>query len=160
MAAGPSIDVSAWLEEQLAQASPDLLRSMVQTFAEALMSAEADAVCGAAYGERSGERQNTRNGYRRRGWDIRAGTEPVAFRRGVAEVQAGPGGGRLDGLVAKQFLWADRTSRFCFRWHQTPCPQSLTPLLVLESFESQLLRQILSLDSTPLLYHRMRRPCQ
>jgi hypothetical protein len=26
MAAGPSIDVSGWLEEQLAQASPDLLR--------------------------------------------------------------------------------------------------------------------------------------
>ena len=33
--------------EQLAQASPDLLRSMVQTFAEALMGAEAEAVCGA-----------------------------------------------------------------------------------------------------------------
>jgi hypothetical protein len=28
MAAGPSIDVSGWLEEQLAQASPDLLRSI------------------------------------------------------------------------------------------------------------------------------------
>ena len=53
MAAGPSIDVSGWLEEQLAQASPDLLRAMVATFAEALMGAEADAVCGAAYGERS-----------------------------------------------------------------------------------------------------------
>ena len=33
MAAGPSIDVTGWLEEQLAQASPDLLRSMMQTFA-------------------------------------------------------------------------------------------------------------------------------
>ena len=41
MAAGPSIDVSGWLEEQLAQASPDLLRSMVQTFAEALVHAPA-----------------------------------------------------------------------------------------------------------------------
>jgi putative transposase len=79
MAAGPSIDVSGWLEEQLAQASPDLLRSMVQTFAEALMGAEADAVCGAAYGERSGERQNTRNGYRRRGWDTRAGSIELAI---------------------------------------------------------------------------------
>lgn len=49
-----------WLEEQSAQASPDLLRSMVQTFAEALMGAEADAVCGAGYGERSDERKNTR----------------------------------------------------------------------------------------------------
>ena len=50
MAAGPSIDVTGWLQEQLTQASPDLLRSMVQTFAEALMGAEADAVCGAAVG--------------------------------------------------------------------------------------------------------------
>jgi transposase-like protein len=79
MTAVPSIDVSGWLEEQLAQASPDLLRSMVQSFAEALMSAEADAVCGAGYGERSTGRVNTRNGYRRREWGSRAGTEPVAF---------------------------------------------------------------------------------
>ena len=39
MAAGPSIDVSGWLKEQLAQASPDLLRAMGATFAEALMGA-------------------------------------------------------------------------------------------------------------------------
>jgi putative transposase len=43
MAAGPSIDVSGWLEEQLAQASPDLLRAMVTTFAEALMSGSVKA---------------------------------------------------------------------------------------------------------------------
>jgi transposase-like protein len=79
MAAGPSIDVSGWLEEQLAQASPDLLRAMVATFAEALMGAEADAVCGAAYGERSEERKNTRNGYRRREWDTRAGSIGLAI---------------------------------------------------------------------------------
>ena len=79
MAATPSIDVSGWLEEQLAQASPDLLRAMVTTFAEALMSAEADAVCGAGYGERSQERVNIRNGYRRREWDTRAGTIELAI---------------------------------------------------------------------------------
>ena len=79
MAAGPSIDVSGWLEEQLAQASPDLLRAMVQTFAEALMGAEADAVCGAGYGERSEQRTNTRNGYRRREWDTRAGSIHLAI---------------------------------------------------------------------------------
>jgi len=79
MAAGPSIDVSGWLEEQLAQASPDLLRAMVATFAEALMGAEADAICGAAYGERSEERKNTRNGYRRRDWDTRAGSIGLAI---------------------------------------------------------------------------------
>jgi putative transposase len=79
MAAGPSIDVTGWLEEQLAQASPDLLRSMVQSFAEALMGAEAEAVCGAGYGERSAERTNTRNGYRRREWDTRAGSISLAI---------------------------------------------------------------------------------
>ena len=79
MAAGPSIDVTGWLEEQLAQASPDLLRSMVQSFAEALMGAEADAVCGAGYGERSDQRTNTRNGYRRREWDTRAGSISLAI---------------------------------------------------------------------------------
>ena len=79
MAARSSIDVSGWLAEQLAQASPDLLREMVKGFAEALMSAEADAVCGAAFGERSEARTNTRNGYRRREWDTRAGTVEVAI---------------------------------------------------------------------------------
>jgi len=85
MAAGPSIDVTGWLEEQLAQASPDLLRAMVATFAGALMGAEADAVCGAGYGERSAERTSTRNGYRRRDWDTRAGSITLAIpklRRG------------------------------------------------------------------------------
>jgi len=81
MAVTPSIDVSWWLHEQLAQASPDLLRAMVATFAEALMSAEADAVCGAGYGERSAGRTNTRNGYRRRDWDTRAGSIDLAIPR-------------------------------------------------------------------------------
>ena len=74
MAARPSVDVSGWLDTQLAQASPDLLRAMLKSFAEALMSAEADAVCGAAYAQRSPERVNSRNGYRQRDWDTRAGT--------------------------------------------------------------------------------------
>jgi hypothetical protein len=66
MTATPSIDLPGWMAEQLSQASPDLLRNMIQTFAEALMSADADAVCGAGYDQRSPERSNTRNGYRRR----------------------------------------------------------------------------------------------
>lgn len=56
----------------------DLLAEMVKTFAEALMSAEADAICGAGYGERSPERVNSRNGYRSRDWDTRAGTIELA----------------------------------------------------------------------------------
>ena len=79
MTAGPSIDLPAWMTEQLSQASPDLLRQMVQTFAEALMSADADAVCGARYGQRSPDRINSRNGYRRREWDTRAGSIDLAI---------------------------------------------------------------------------------
>jgi transposase-like protein len=74
VAASPSIDVTTWLEQQLGQASPDLLRQMVKTFAEALMSAEADAVCGAGYGARDEARTNRRNGYRAREWDTRVGS--------------------------------------------------------------------------------------
>ena len=79
MTATPSIDMSAWLHEQLAQASPDLLRAMVSTFAQALMNADAEAVCGAGYGVRSEQRTNTRNGYRAREWDTRAGSIELAI---------------------------------------------------------------------------------
>jgi transposase-like protein len=79
MTAPSSIDPAHFLHEHLAAASPDLLRSMLTTFIDALMSAEADAVCGAAYGERSSERVNVRNGYRHRDFDTRAGTLEVAI---------------------------------------------------------------------------------
>jgi putative transposase len=79
MAATPSIDLSGWLSEQLSQASPDLLRQMLSTFVDALMGADADAICGAPYGERSDERVNTRNGYRRRAWDTRVGSIELAI---------------------------------------------------------------------------------
>jgi transposase-like protein len=72
------MDVASWLRKQLEEASPDLLRAMVKDFAEALMSADADAVCGAAYGERSPERVNRRNGYRERDWDTRVGSIELA----------------------------------------------------------------------------------
>jgi transposase-like protein len=72
------MDVSVWLRKQLEETSPDLLRVMVKDFAEALMSADADAVCGAGYGERSPERVNRRNGYRERDWDTRVGSIELA----------------------------------------------------------------------------------
>jgi putative transposase len=59
MTAPKSVDPAVFLREQLASASPDLLPEMVKTFADALMSAEADVACGAAYGERSEERTNS-----------------------------------------------------------------------------------------------------
>jgi len=73
-----TVDVRGWLRKQLEEASPDLLRAMVKEFAEALMSADADAVCGGGYGERSPERVNRRNGYRERGWDTRVGSVELA----------------------------------------------------------------------------------
>jgi transposase-like protein len=72
------VDLARRVGEDLEQASPDLLRAMVQAFAEALMSAEADAVCGAPYGQVSEDRVNRRNGYRERRWDTRAGTIGLA----------------------------------------------------------------------------------
>jgi transposase-like protein len=79
MAAAPSIDLSGWMSEHLEQASPDLLRAMLSSFIEALMGADADAICNAGYGERTDARTNTRNGYRHRDWDTRAGTIDVAI---------------------------------------------------------------------------------
>ncbi len=69
------------LDEHLSQASPDLLRQMIKAFAEALMNAEAESVCGAGFNERSEERVNHRNGYRERRWDTRAGSIEVAIPR-------------------------------------------------------------------------------
>src|SRR4051794_13191102 len=67
------------MTEQLSQASPDLLRQLGQTFAEALMSADADAVCGAGYGQRSPDRSHTRNRYRPRSWETSAGSIDLAI---------------------------------------------------------------------------------
>jgi putative transposase len=74
MTVSASIDPARLLEEQLGQASPDLLRELLTGFVNTLMSAQADAVCGAAYGTVSADRTNRRNGYRHRDFDTRAGT--------------------------------------------------------------------------------------
>jgi len=69
-----SMDALAWLRKQLETDDNDLLREMVRSFAEELMSAEADVVCGAPYGQASPDRTNRRNGYRSRRWDTRTGS--------------------------------------------------------------------------------------
>jgi transposase-like protein len=79
MAAPQSLDLAGLLGTHLESASPDVLKSLVKTFADTLMSAEADALCGAGYGERTVERTNSRNGYRHREWDTRAGTIDLAI---------------------------------------------------------------------------------
>jgi transposase-like protein len=72
------VDPARVLDEALGQASPDLMRSLLQTFINALLSADADAVCGAEWNRASPERVNRRNGYRHRGLDTRVGTLDVA----------------------------------------------------------------------------------
>jgi putative transposase len=78
MTALESVDGAGVLRQLLAEGQPDVLRTMVAAFANALMSAEADGLCGAEYGQRSDERTNRRNGYRARQWDTRAGTVELA----------------------------------------------------------------------------------
>jgi putative transposase len=60
---------------ELAEKGPDadLLREMIQFVAQRLMDLDVETLCGAAYGERSAERANSRNGYRERVWETRAG---------------------------------------------------------------------------------------
>jgi putative transposase len=69
----------AQFEQTLASASPDLLREMVRGFAQKMMDAEVEVRCGAGYGEVSADRVNSRNGYRMREWDTRAGTIELAI---------------------------------------------------------------------------------
>ncbi|MFR4188489.1 MAG: IS256 family transposase, partial [Corynebacterium variabile] len=50
MATSPHhIDPSTYLDELLTQASPDLMRQMLQSFINQILSTQADQVCGADY---------------------------------------------------------------------------------------------------------------
>lgn len=81
MTAPHIVDPAGALDQALGQASPDLMRSLLQTMVNALLSADADAVCGAEYGQASPERRAQRNGYRHRDLDTRVGTIDVAVPR-------------------------------------------------------------------------------
>jgi putative transposase len=74
-----TMDLVGWLRKHLEAADTDLLREMVLGFVQALMGAEADALCGAGLGERSPQRVNQRNGYRERRLDTRVGTLELAI---------------------------------------------------------------------------------
>ena len=55
-------------------ADVDLLREMIRHIAQRMMDMDVESLCAAAYGERSSDRANSRNGYRERTWDTRGGT--------------------------------------------------------------------------------------
>jgi len=54
-------------------ADADLLREMIQFVAQRMMEMDVEGLCAAGYGQRSPERANSRNGYRDRLWETRAG---------------------------------------------------------------------------------------
>jgi transposase-like protein len=80
------MDRLAWLRKMVDEGDADLMREMLKVFAEELMGADADSICGAGWGQRSEERVNLRNGYRERDLDTRVGTIPLSvpkLRRGT-----------------------------------------------------------------------------
>ncbi len=77
MTAPHIVDPFGLLGDALAEASPDLMRNLLQTMINALLSADADAVVGAEYGRPTLERTAQRNGYRHRPLDTRVGTIDV-----------------------------------------------------------------------------------
>ncbi len=79
MTAPHIVDPARLLSQALADASPDLMRHLLTTTINALLSADADAVCGAEWGQSSPERIAQRNGYRHRELDTRVGTIDVAI---------------------------------------------------------------------------------
>jgi putative transposase len=79
MTTAHDIDLPAVLAERLTTTHPDVLRELLATFIHTLIGAEADALCGAGYGQRSSDRTNQRNGYRQRQFDTRAGSLDLAI---------------------------------------------------------------------------------
>ena len=79
MTAPHIIDPAGLLGEALSQASPDLMRSLLQHVMNALLSADADTVCGAQWGQHDPQRHARRNGYRYRPLDTRVGTIDAAI---------------------------------------------------------------------------------
>lgn len=79
MTAPHIVDPARLLSQAVGDASPDLMRHLLGTVINALLSAEADAVCGAEYRQPSPDRLVQRNGYRHRELDTRAGTIDVAI---------------------------------------------------------------------------------
>ena len=66
------------LKALIEQASDaDFMRDIIGFAAERMMALEVEALTGADYRARNPERSNSRNGYRERSWETRAGTVPL-----------------------------------------------------------------------------------
>jgi len=79
MTAAHIVDPAGLLGDALSDASPDLMRTLLQTVVNTLLSADADHVVGAEWGQPTPGRTAQRNGYRHRDLDTRVGTIDVAI---------------------------------------------------------------------------------
>lgn len=102
MTAVPSIDLARFLREELTRASPNLMRDLLTTFVNAILSAQADSVCGTGYGARDPERANRRNAYRHRELDTRVGTLYVAIPKLFSYMSDPSKGIRVVGVPASR----------------------------------------------------------
>ena len=71
MTTKPNIALAELVEKG---ADADLLREMIQYVAQRMMDMDVEGLCAAGYAERSPDRLNSRNGYRERLWETRAGS--------------------------------------------------------------------------------------
>ena len=96
------MDALEWLRKQLDGDENDLLREMVREFAERLMAAEVDVLCGAGWGEVSPERTElaatatgharSTPGSARSSWRSRSCVGAATSRTGCSSPAGGPSG--------------------------------------------------------------------
>jgi len=103
-------DADWWLARRIDVGEPALLSSGMRILAEALMSAEADELCGASFGRRSPDRKDHRNGHRTVTWDSglhRVKLRAPKLRKNAYEpawLESGLMGGRLVAATAAAAL--------------------------------------------------------
>jgi hypothetical protein len=102
-----TIFVQVTFAEQIPGLTKPFARRTTVLTAEVLMSAEADAACGAEYGQVSPERTNSRNGYRMRPWDAGSAAPWLDGFAGLAGVVGEPVDPRSPAAVADRDPSAD-----------------------------------------------------
>ena len=125
MTAPHIVDPARVLGNLLTEASPDMMRQLLQNMINALLSADADAVCGAEWGQPSTERVAQRNGYRHRPLDTRVGTIDVAvpkLRSGSYFPECLPSPCIKNIYVTRRKGW--------ILWH---CPKTITKITILHN---------------------------
>jgi len=75
------MNVLPFVRKHLEEGGNDVVRELITVFVHQLMEADVEAICGAAWGERSPDRLNRQNGHRERRWDTRAGTIDLLIPR-------------------------------------------------------------------------------